>query len=231
MSEEDLADVKEAFGAALRDANLSSSNCVVLYGPASGEDEHVLSPCDAATIMSGYAEKVISHGFVLPLPGRLLVILYFKSRVPAFVPPGLMGFSARNVRAVTSAGIGGFLLYSKLLRCCQTLQCAAAKDPRVVDTLRRSCAAVDVGHVSDAPLDVSEFLARVQAVEQAVQTALAGDTRKDAQVKALEERVVLLEAATLRLRADLQLVRNSATAAAVPRQSALLEVFPHTRKL
>jgi hypothetical protein len=80
-------------------------------------------------------------------------------------------------------------------------------------------------------LDVSEFLARVQAVEQAVQTALAGDTRKDAQVKALEERVVLLEAATLRLRADLQLVRNSATAAAVPRQSALLEVFPHTRKL
>lgn len=221
----DVAAVSDAFMAALEAATLSTSTCLLLF--RKGDDG--ITPEEARIIQSGYGKKALTNAYVLPLPGLVAVVLYFASRVNAFVTHGLVGFECRNVKAATATGVNGAELALIVSRCCTPLPSVAAKDQRVAEALLRSCAASELAHTSVGHASVADLVSRLQVAEArgeaAEARAQAAESQASTQMQAIQQGLTALEAAVLRQKADMQLLRNTLAAAMAPRIGAT-EVYP-----
>ena len=220
-----LAAVRDAFMDALQAATLPTSTCLLLFRKGGGG----ITPEEARIIERGYERKALTNAYILPLPGLAAVVLYFTSRVTAFVTHGLLGFECRNVKAATAAGVNGAELALIVSRCCTPLNSVAAKDPRVHETLLRSCTASEVAPASVGHASVADLVSRLQVAEAlgeaADARAQAAEAQASTQMQALQQRVTALEAEMLGQKALIQLLRNTLAAAMAPRIGAT-EVYP-----
>jgi hypothetical protein len=206
----DITAVSGAFANALHGrAPLGSTTCILLTRPGAGP----LQPNEAVAICQAFGEKGLRRGYIVPLPDCLAVVLYFPSRVTAFVPCGLQGFSAKNCHAVTHEGVDGAALAALVHRTCTPVEAVGARDTRVASNL----SPFKDTALHSAP--VESLLARVHAAEAQVEALRARCALADAALEALQARCSATEQEHGRLRADLQLLRNTC-AAFGPRWSA-----------
>jgi hypothetical protein len=220
MNSSDLEAVVENFGAVLVNRDIGdATTCCVLAFP------HVLGapPAgDLRVIASAYQAKLASLAYVVDLPDFAVVILYCTLRTRAFLPPGVdTRWQLRNFKPCAGKGRALSDLVKRHARALDagaarsTLTQVAAQSPqRCTDGAMRAVAASSSG-ARELQLRVAELEAAQRADEE--------------RVAAVEKRCRIAEASLLSLRAELQFVRATASAAlavAQKRVAGAEEVYP-----
>ena len=231
----DFEAVVRTFSAVLAEVDTGDPTtcCVVAYPRAFGSPP----ASDFGGIGASYNVRLSSLPCVIDLPEYVAVILYCTLRTRAFLPPGVhRHWLARNFKPC--AGKGRTLSDAVKRHGC-ALSAAAAQSPQRGMGGSLSAASAPPAE-SDLLLRLRDSEARARAVEAraaALEESLAlrvADLEASARAAekraaAMEERCRLAEAEHLRLRAEVQLVRataSAALAAAQKRPFRAADAFP-----
>ena len=220
MNPADLEAVFENFGAVLAYPDICEATtcCVLGYPHALGAPP----AGDLRVIAASYQAKLASLAYVVDLPDFVVVILYCTLRTRTFLPPGVdTRWQLRNFKPCAGKGRA---LSDVVKRHGRALDAGASRSSLTQMAAQSPLRATDGGMrvVSPPSSGARELQLRVVELE-------AARRADEERVAAVEERCRIAEATLLSLRAELQFVRATASAAlavAQKRVAGAEEVYP-----